>query len=72
MTHFHSNFVCQMFFFYTLLTFNLFQNLKDGFYQIIGVHQNMISDKKGGGVSQFLIFSDKGGRGSKLISVFFG
>ena len=30
----------------------------------------MISDKGGGGVSQFLIFSDKGGRGGKPISDF--
>ena len=28
----------------------------------------MISDKEEGGVSQFLIFSDKGGRGGKPIS----
>ena len=30
----------------------------------------MISDKGGGGVGQFLIFSDKGGRGGKPISDF--
>ena len=36
----------------------------------IGVWQNMISDKARGGVGRFLIFSDKGGRGSKPISDF--
>ena len=41
-----------------------------GFTKFIGVHQNMISEKGGGGVSQFLIFSDKGGVGGKPISDF--
>ena len=34
-----------------------------GFTKIIGVRQNMIYDKGEKGVSQFLIFSDKGGEG---------
>ena len=34
------------------------------------IHQNLISDKGGGGVSQFLIFSDNGGRGGGPISDF--
>ena len=41
-----------------------------GFTKLIGVLQNMISDKGGGGVSHFLIFSDKGGRGGNPISDF--
>ena len=37
---------------------------------IIGVRQNMISDKGGGGVSQFQIFSDKRGKGySSLLTL---
>ena len=41
-----------------------------GFTKLIGVRQNMISDKGGGGVSQFLIFSDKGGEGHTLDKMF--
>ena len=41
-----------------------------GFTKLIEVCQNMISDKGGGRVSQFLIFSDKGGRRGKPISDF--
>ena len=40
------------------------------FTKIIGVRQNMIFDKGGGRVSQFLIFSDKRGRGGEPISDF--
>ena len=45
-------------------------SLKMGFTKFIEMRQNMISDKGGGGVSQFMIFSDKGGRGGKPISDF--
>ena len=38
-----------------------------GFTKIMGVPQNMISDKGVGGVSKFQIFSDKGERGGKPI-----
>ena len=41
-----------------------------GFTSLVRVGQNMISDKGEGGVSQFLIFSDKGVRGGKPISGF--
>ena len=41
-----------------------------GFTKLIGVRQNMISDKGGRGGCQFQIFSDKGGRGGKPISDF--
>ena len=55
--------------------FNLFQNSKFLserwiLTKFIGVRQNMISDKGRGVVSQFLNFSDKGGRGGKPISDF--
>ena len=39
-----------------------------GFIKLIGVRQNMISDKGGRGVSLFLIFTDKeGGRVSHFL-----
>ena len=41
-----------------------------GFTQLIGVPKNRIFDKGGRGVSQFQIFSDKGGRGGRPISDF--
>ena len=41
-----------------------------GFTKLIGVRQNMISDKGGRGVSQFQIFSDTGGMGGRSISDF--
>ena len=41
-----------------------------GFTKLIGVCQNMISDKGGGGLVNFWVFSDKGGRGGKPFSDF--
>ena len=54
---------------------NLFQNLEFlpeiwVLLNLLVCKKNMISDKGGGGVSQFLIISDKGGRGGMPISDF--
>ena len=75
MAHFHLNLGLKWFFFLFIIykcllyfkTLKFF--LKDVFNQL-RVHQNMVSDKGGRGVSQFLIFSDKGERGVKPISDF--
>ena len=41
-----------------------------GFTKLIEVRQNMISDKGGGGASQYLIFFRQEGKGGKPISDF--